>query len=526
MRFLRSVAIASMLVLGGCDSESGPIPPDAGDAGPDAPPAQDPPTRHPVQVEVTGIDGVARIALDEIEEIVLHEDGAHRFAAELAEGEAYTLRLREAPGWQACALEPAEGVAGATGSHELVCEPTEHTLVLETYLKPEYPEEGGGDLDRQAFAMHDGWLAVSQWGEDDAETSDLHLYRRTNRGWVHDREVPLPDSVDFHDFGRAIDLSERHLVVGAPDGTGAGVSTVYVFERDVDGTLTLDAELTAPVDEDATFGGFGEVVLLEGDILVVGGELSETAFYRHDDEDGWVHFDTLQFFGELQGVTLSATHIAFGGSWWITDDGCEAIEGASTAADATYVFRWDEAGATLEDCIADADPEEGEGRTVALDGEWLATSEPAADTWLTLYHREEGRWREAQRIASPRLVPGGPSPLAFTKGVLIAGDPGDWAACDDERCMPRAVDDPIPELVRIVDDAQAGSAYSFTFAQDAGWTLHSYLTAPDADEGDRFGREVATDGRSVAVLAPLEDGDGSNPGSDAVRDSGAVYVYR
>ena len=62
------------------------------------------------------------------------------------------------------------------------------------------------------------------------------------------------------------------------------------------------------------------------------------------------------------------------------------------------------------------------------------------------------------------------------------------------------------------------------FARDAGrWSQEAYLKAGDAAEYDQFGSAVALsgDGRLLAVTAMGADGPG-----DAVRDGGAVYVFR
>lgn len=80
--------------------------------------------------------------------------------------------------------------------------------------------------------------------------------------------------------------------------------------------------------------------------------------------------------------------------------------------------------------------------------------------------------------------------------------------------------------------ADAGAAY--VFVRNAGiWTQQAYIKASNAEADDSFGSEVAlsADGNTLAVSAPLEDGDGTGVVHGAVTDnnlrpnSGAVYLF-
>jgi hypothetical protein len=73
----------------------------------------------------------------------------------------------------------------------------------------------------------------------------------------------------------------------------------------------------------------------------------------------------------------------------------------------------------------------------------------------------------------------------------------------------------------------AGAAYVFGRVGSV-WSAIAYVKSANADAHDVFGRTVALsgDGTTLAVGAPREDGDGSNPADDSLTDSGAVYVFQ
>ena len=75
----------------------------------------------------------------------------------------------------------------------------------------------------------------------------------------------------------------------------------------------------------------------------------------------------------------------------------------------------------------------------------------------------------------------------------------------------------------------AGAAYVFRRTGPT-WAQQAYLKAPNSDLGDNFGAAVAIagDGNTIAIGAQTEDGVGGatpDPSSNAVIDSGAVYVF-
>ena len=76
------------------------------------------------------------------------------------------------------------------------------------------------------------------------------------------------------------------------------------------------------------------------------------------------------------------------------------------------------------------------------------------------------------------------------------------------------------------NDADAsGAAYLFTGAGST-WQQSAFIKTSNSDSGDEMGRVVAIWGDTVVVASPVEDGAGGLPGSNALAQSGAVYLLR
>lgn len=83
------------------------------------------------------------------------------------------------------------------------------------------------------------------------------------------------------------------------------------------------------------------------------------------------------------------------------------------------------------------------------------------------------------------------------------------------------------------DNSVSGSGAVYVYVRDDGeWRFQAYIKASNTGEADAFGRALALsdDGNTLAVGAPFEDGASSGIDgdglSDALQDSGAVYVFR
>jgi len=76
------------------------------------------------------------------------------------------------------------------------------------------------------------------------------------------------------------------------------------------------------------------------------------------------------------------------------------------------------------------------------------------------------------------------------------------------------------------NDASKDSGAVYVFVRDGdGWSQQAYLKASNADAGDRFGEAVALSGNTLVVGARREDSTGVNPDNNSLVESGAAYIF-
>ncbi|MEM8559840.1 MAG: T9SS type A sorting domain-containing protein [Bacteroidota bacterium] len=129
-----------------------------------------------------------------------------------------------------------------------------------------------------AVALSGDRLAVGAPGEqDDADTERspgaVYIFERQADGsWAEVDKVRDPDPVRFGFFGEAVALDGDRMLVAAErsedPATDYEGGTVYVFDRQSDGTWTASATLRRPEAEGRV--GFGDAVALDGDRALIG----------------------------------------------------------------------------------------------------------------------------------------------------------------------------------------------------------------------------------------------------------------
>ncbi|UYV14054.1 MAG: FG-GAP repeat protein [Phycisphaera sp.] len=116
-----------------------------------------------------------------------------------------------------------------------------------------------------------GHAAIGNAGED------VLVFREGAEEWAFVEEIVSPDSeFERSDFGDALAMDERFLIVGAPgeDLTGNQNGAVYIYEWDADGRPALVQKLTP---EPADVGPrLGTSLALQGNTLVVGARSLDT----------------------------------------------------------------------------------------------------------------------------------------------------------------------------------------------------------------------------------------------------------
>ncbi|MEZ4375848.1 MAG: FG-GAP repeat protein [Polyangiaceae bacterium] len=156
------------------------------------------------------------------------------------------------------------------------------------------------------------------------------------------------------------------------------------------------------------------------------------------------------------------------------------------------------------------------GRAVAIDGSTIvagSTTYPDGNGnygAVLVYTRDCNGW-SLQAV----LQPDNPGNDQFGRSVAISGD----------TIVVGAEDEDGPSDSR----SDSGAAYVFTRC-GSSWMQSAYLTASNAGNSDRFGKQVAISGDVIVVGAPEEDSDatginGAQTNDDASQ-AGAAYVFR
>lgn len=160
-----------------------------------------------------------------------------------------------------------------------------------------------------------------------------YVYVKGSHGWPTTPTVTLDDpaATDGDDFGFAVAVSKRTVVVGALNTDGAE-GAAYIYSEGADGWPT---EPTASLDDpEATAeDGFGQSVAVGGKTVVVGAyqanSASGAAYVYEDGIDGWPTTPTLTLDhpndrGEFGGsIAISSSTIAIGA--YMTDEDSGAV---------------------------------------------------------------------------------------------------------------------------------------------------------------------------------------------------------
>jgi hypothetical protein len=343
--------------------------------------------------------------------------------------------------------------------------------------------------------------------------ASVTVFHRTGAKWVFDLFLQSPDnSFDRDDFGTSVAISGDTVVIGAPanDRVVAGSGTVFVYRRGVAG-WHLEAALKAS-NADAS-DGFGNVVAMDGDTVVVGAAGEDSA---------------------AAGVNGASP-------------GPE--DNSLSASGAAYVFHRSGTSWAQQAYLkaSNTGPNDGFGHSVAISGDTIAVSAAGEDSAATgvngsapgqdddsmasagavyVFRRSDTSWAQEAYVKASNT---GASDL-FGDSVALSGDtlvvsaPGeDSGATGVDGIAPGPGDN---------SKADSGAAYVF-HRTDGAWQQQAYLKASNTGVGDRFGASVAVWRDTVVVGASLEDSGarGVNPvapgpDDETASSSGAVYVFR
>ncbi|MEX1310587.1 MAG: FG-GAP repeat protein [Candidatus Sulfomarinibacteraceae bacterium] len=460
----------------------------------------------------------------------------------------------------ACPVIPTSAAAGdSTQAHApqstSITPSSPGDLYAQTEELTPIPEPGVLFKNREIFgatvAVADDVLAV---GAPDAPLGGgVYLYYRDGESWSLHQKVRNAEGAYDSAFGRAVALTDRTLVVGAPYGHSSDTwqcGAVYIFELVDDRWQQIQRINAEDAEADARFG---TSVAISGDLLVVGAY----------DASGATRPGTgaVYVFRMIDGRWTQAFKITrpnedeeryFGTS--VATDG-DIIAAASPARSQTSGNRWGEVfvfGSQGSDWVLEQQIDlAGVGWSrgaLSLHDQWMAVAGNLDSTIdearAIIYERREGEWVHDQTIApeSPEGEFIEVEKIQITADRMIMATHLDDGAADDPDAVlvySRSGGNWISDAKLTVPDSSpnedlgrsiamagrtivAGSrdmAVAHVFEEAAGSWNHSQVLVPWNVESARMGSSLAVSGNTMVAGAPGYDHDG-------LEVCGAVWVYR
>ena len=373
---------------------------------------------------------------------------------------------------------------------------------------------------------------------------------------VQQAYLKASDATNADWFGTAVAMAGDTLVVGAP-GADADDGAAYVLVRS-GGTWLEQAELAPPAGPGG--GSFGASVAVSGDTIAVGAPRAAVASSQGAQDDaGAVSVFVRSGTSWTEQATLSApsldAHDLFGHSVALSGDtlvvgafgessgatGVDGDQGDDSAPDAgaAYVFVRSGTSWSLQAYLkaSNTDPNDGFGRSVAIDGDTLVVGATGEDSAATGVNGDEADDTTNSAGAAYAFVRSGTTwtQQAYIKASnaghfdafgLSLGLSGDTLAVGaiGERSSATGVDG--DETDNALDDA--GAAYVFV-RSGTTWAQQAYIKASNTGANDLFGWSLAVAGDDLVVGAMREGsaatGVNGDEGDDSAHWAGAAYVF-
>ena len=133
------------------------------------------------------------------------------------------------------------------------------------------PDTIAGDRFGSAIALDDGWLAVGVPLHRfvGSASGAVYLFEFNGTAWVQRQKFVASDTAGSDQFGSALALENRRLVVGAPlhNSNGSASGAVYIFER----ATTTWIERAKLIGSDTNAGDrLGGSISIDGNTILVG----------------------------------------------------------------------------------------------------------------------------------------------------------------------------------------------------------------------------------------------------------------
>lgn len=389
--------------------------------------------------------------------------------------------------------------------------------------------------------------------DDSEEVETYYFYNEDTSGGIEissgEFALLTLESANTREADESGSVRQLQLTWEAADETSSLISYT-VCERDesfaddcnvlgvVTDSLFYTHELTSLLD--ATYQSYfviaetDSTTLTSSEKQIQPGELGRLAGYFKASNPG-----TSDDFGynvaiSDDGMTIvTATPWEDGASSGINADQEEDYDGVASGA--IYVFRYDDSSATWSqtDYLKTSNPERGDymGFSLALsdDGDTIAVGAYGEDSGsltdqsdnsasyagaVFIFDYNGSYWSQTAYLKESNPE----EDDRFGYSVALNSD-------GDRLAVGAAYEDSDSEV------ENTGAVYIFEKDGSGDWNQTAELTASNADEDDRFGREIAFsgDGETLAVSTPLEassETGTSGTGSDnSAENAGAVYIF-
>jgi hypothetical protein len=422
------------------------------------------------------------------------------------------------------------GVNGPEGNHGVGDSGAAYVLVRsggawsqQAYLKAS--NTTAEDSFGEAVAISGDTIVVGAPEEDsdatgvngDQSNDDAHLagaayvFVRDGTTWSQQAYLKASNTELLEAFGRAVAISGDTIVVGAPeedsDATGVDgdqasnaatlAGAAYVFRRSGT-TWTQEAYLKASNTGDRDLFGFA--VAIDGDTIVVGAQLEDSAAtgVGGDGTD-----DSADSAGAAYVFTRSGTTWSQQAYLKASNTGAGDVFGEAVAVCGDTVV----VGANLEDSAA-----------TSIDGDGSDDGAQSAGA-AYVFRRDAGVWSQVAYLKAWNAAPS----VRFGGSVAVSGN-AVLVGASEEHSPARGLNGSqvLPYAFR------SGAGYLFV-ESGSGWVHDTWLKASNADAGDAFGTAVGVSGDTLIVGAPGESSDASGVDGDQHDNSlvtcGAAYVF-
>ena len=345
-------------------------------------------------------------------------------------------------------------------------------------------EDGqSGDLFGDAVATDGDYVAIGAplGNASSTETGAVYVFRGHGvNHWDSGVKLVPPDGADNDRFGRAVDIHEDYLIVGASNKNSPTLheGAAYVFRRT--GANEWDSGVRLVDPSPRTQGFFGNSVAISGDYAVVGswgpGSNNEGEIYvfRRTGANSW---------GSPFRITSPEATIRDWFGFRVAIDG-DLLVATAVMAEGAYVFRRTGTNSWSSDGILEP-PEAGVpafGKDVSISGDYVVVGAGYSDGAAYVFHRSPtGDWDTGTKLPLPPDV----SNNYFGDSVAISGD-------------RIAVGADYPWNVQ---GSYPGAAYLFERTGLNSWDFDMVLPHPNKSFQDHLGDTVAVDGSRLIVGA-------------------------